>query len=175
MFGLITLTLVINYALLGWAKKLKSSKCWWGQTSHACSFQDMWKWKSATKSWLRPRLRNEQERFWRHLTTAVKQKHVSGHFIACASWNNLTSYLLDEKKKTSESSSNPFYVSFLSYELSVRYYLCCTDFTDSGTFYSLITYGVYMADSASGQDEPILSAREYLLCPARKDFVLTTW
>ena len=31
-----------------------------------------------------------------------------------------------------------------------------------------------MADSASGQDEPILSAREYLLCPARKDFVLTT-
>ena len=78
------------------------------------------------------------------------------------------------KKKTSESSSNPFYVSFLSYELSVPYYLCCTDFTDSGTFYSLITYGVYMADSASGQDEPILSAREYLLCPARKDFVLTT-
>ena len=26
-----------------------------------------------------------------------------------------------------------------------------------------------MAESASGQDEPILSAREYLLCPARKD------
>ena len=31
IFGLITLPLVINYALLGWAKKLKSSKCWWGQ------------------------------------------------------------------------------------------------------------------------------------------------
>ena len=31
MFGLITLPLVINHALLGWAKKLKSSKCWWGQ------------------------------------------------------------------------------------------------------------------------------------------------
>ena len=31
MFGLITLLLVINYALLGWAKKLGSSKCWWGQ------------------------------------------------------------------------------------------------------------------------------------------------
>ena len=27
----LTLRLVINYALLGWAKKLKSSKCWWGQ------------------------------------------------------------------------------------------------------------------------------------------------
>ena len=26
-----TLPLVINYALLEWAKKLKSSKCWWGQ------------------------------------------------------------------------------------------------------------------------------------------------
>ena len=32
-FGLITLLLVINYALLGWAKKLKRSKCWWGQTT----------------------------------------------------------------------------------------------------------------------------------------------
>ena len=31
IFGLITLQLVINYALLGWAKKVKSSKCWWGQ------------------------------------------------------------------------------------------------------------------------------------------------
>ena len=31
MFGLITLPLVINYALMGWAKKPKSSKCWWGQ------------------------------------------------------------------------------------------------------------------------------------------------
>ena len=31
IFGLITLPLVINYVLLGWAKKLKSSKCWWGQ------------------------------------------------------------------------------------------------------------------------------------------------
>ena len=30
IFGLITLPLVINCALLGWAKKLKSSK-WWGQ------------------------------------------------------------------------------------------------------------------------------------------------
>ena len=28
--GLISLPLVINYALLGWAKKLKSSRCWWG-------------------------------------------------------------------------------------------------------------------------------------------------
>ena len=84
------------------------------------------------------------------------------------------SSLLPRQKKTSESSSNPFYVSFLSYELSLPYYLCCTDFTDSGTFYSLIICGVYMADSASGQDEPILSARENLLCPARKDFVLTT-
>ena len=28
---MITLPLVINYALLGWAKKLMSSKCWWGQ------------------------------------------------------------------------------------------------------------------------------------------------
>ena len=27
----ITLPLVLNNALLGWAKKLKSSKCWWGQ------------------------------------------------------------------------------------------------------------------------------------------------
>ena len=31
IFGLITLPLVINYALLGWAKKLKGSKCWWGR------------------------------------------------------------------------------------------------------------------------------------------------
>ena len=31
MFGLITLPLVINNALLGWGKRLKSSKCWWGQ------------------------------------------------------------------------------------------------------------------------------------------------
>ena len=93
------------------------------------------------------------------------------HRVCLMKQSNL---LARRKKKTSESSSNPFYVSFLSYELSVRYYLCCTDFTDSGTFYSLITYGVYMADSASGQDEPILSAREYLLCPARKGFVLTT-
>ena len=31
IFGLITLPLVINYALLGWTKKLKSSKCWWGR------------------------------------------------------------------------------------------------------------------------------------------------
>ena len=30
IFGLITLPLVINYVLLGWAKKLKSSKCWQG-------------------------------------------------------------------------------------------------------------------------------------------------
>lgn len=84
------------------------------------------------------------------------------------------SSLLPRRKKTSDSSSNPFYVSFLSYELSVPYYLCCTDFTDSGTFDTLIIYGVYMADSTSGRDELILSAREYLLCPARKDFVLTT-
>ena len=84
------------------------------------------------------------------------------------------SSLLPRRKKTSDSSSNPFYVSFLSYELSVSNYLCCTDFTYSGTFYTLIIYGVYMADSTSGQDELILSAREYLLCPARKDFVLTT-
>ena len=84
------------------------------------------------------------------------------------------SSLLPRQKKTFESSSNPFYVSFLSYELSVPYYLCCTYFTDSGTFYSLTICGVYMADSASGQDEPILSARVYLLCPARKDFVLIT-
>ena len=123
MFGLITLTLVINYALLGWAKKLKSSKCWWGQTSHACSFQDMWKWKSATKSWLRPRLRNEQERFWRHLTTAVKQKHVSGHFIACASWNNLTSYLLDEKKKLLRVLQILF--TLVSCHMSFQYAIIC--------------------------------------------------
>ena len=31
MFGLITLPLVTNYALLGWAKNLRSSKCWWGR------------------------------------------------------------------------------------------------------------------------------------------------
>ena len=31
MFGLITLPLVINNALLGWGKRLKSSKCLWGQ------------------------------------------------------------------------------------------------------------------------------------------------
>ena len=31
IFGLIPLLIVINYALLGWAKKLKSWKCWWGQ------------------------------------------------------------------------------------------------------------------------------------------------
>ena len=31
MFGLITLPLVINYVLLGWDKKLQSSKYWWGQ------------------------------------------------------------------------------------------------------------------------------------------------
>ena len=31
IFGLITLPLVVGYALLGWAKKLKSPKCWWGQ------------------------------------------------------------------------------------------------------------------------------------------------
>ena len=31
MFGLISEPLVINYALLGWAKKLESSKCWWGR------------------------------------------------------------------------------------------------------------------------------------------------
>ena len=30
-FRLITLPLVINYALLGWVKNLKRSKCWWGQ------------------------------------------------------------------------------------------------------------------------------------------------
>ena len=48
IFGLITLVIVINYAFWGWAKKLKRSKCWWGQqTSHAYNFLDMWKWKSA--------------------------------------------------------------------------------------------------------------------------------
>ena len=31
MFGLITLPLVINNAFLGWGKRLKSSKCLWGQ------------------------------------------------------------------------------------------------------------------------------------------------
>ena len=31
MFGLITLPLVINCVLLGWDKKLQSSKYWWGQ------------------------------------------------------------------------------------------------------------------------------------------------
>ena len=45
IFGLITLPLVINYVLLGWAKKLKvlvrSVR-----SSHACNSQDMWKWKS---------------------------------------------------------------------------------------------------------------------------------
>ena len=67
----------------------------------------MWKWKLATKSWLRPCLRNEQERFWGRLTTVVKQKQVSEQFIACASWNNLASYL-DEKKNVGQ-----FFKSFL--------------------------------------------------------------
>ena len=52
-----------------------------------------------TKSWLHPCLRNEQERFWGRLTTVVKQKQVLGHFIACASWNNLVSYLGEKKKR----------------------------------------------------------------------------
>ena len=49
IFGLSALPLAIHYALLGWAKRLKSSKCWRRlvHTSHACNVQDMWKWKSA--------------------------------------------------------------------------------------------------------------------------------
>ena len=42
-FGLITLPLVISYALLGWTKKLKSSVLVRSvHTSHACNFQDAW-------------------------------------------------------------------------------------------------------------------------------------
>lgn len=59
-FGLITLLLVINYALLGWAKKRKTTKCRWGQCVlvmrgifRMCCFvcftgSISWKWKSAT-------------------------------------------------------------------------------------------------------------------------------
>ena len=59
MFGLIILPLAIIYALLGWAKKLKRSKCWWGQNSPACRFSGyvVMKFSQAhkqSKSWLRP-------------------------------------------------------------------------------------------------------------------------
>ena len=118
-----------------------------------------------------PLLEERTRTFLRPINNCVQTKASLGalHRVCLIKQSSL----LPRRKKTSESSSNPFYVSFLSYELSVPYYLCCTDFTDSGTFYTLLIYGVYMADSASGQDEPILSAREYLLCAARKDFVLT--
>ena len=49
IFGLTTLPLVINYELLGWAKKAQELKVLVTsvRTGHACNFQDMWKWKSA--------------------------------------------------------------------------------------------------------------------------------
>ena len=49
IFGLTTLPLVINYKLLGWAKKAQEVKVLVTsvRTGHACNFQDMWKWKSA--------------------------------------------------------------------------------------------------------------------------------
>ena len=57
MFGLITLRLVINYVLLLWAEKsrleLKVLERSVRRVSHACNFQDLWKWKSAKPTTIR--------------------------------------------------------------------------------------------------------------------------
>lgn len=88
------------------------------------------------------------------------------------------SSLLPRRKKTSDSSSNPFYVSswLVSCRMSFQYLIICAVLISQIQVLStlLLYMGVYMADFTSGRDELILSAREYLLCPARKDFVLTT-
>ena len=85
IFGLITLPLVVNYALLGWAKKLRgsSSKCWWGHCALVARPTT-----SQGKSWLRPRtdairyvlwgfLVNLTSRVWNFFLMILSEFYVS--------------------------------------------------------------------------------------------------